>query len=297
MAVAAGSFLYKSADAQVGLNVNLHLGGISAHVVLAKPAPVMVAYPQDDYSDDYYYLPEVEAYYSVPQHCYFYMDGNRWVSAAYLPGAYRNYNWQSLRHYEVRERHPYMHHNDFVNRFGGRRPGDDRGYANRYDQHGYDNRGFNENRGWNDQRGNERRDNRDWGGQRDRGRYDNQNYGQQSYPQNGYNRGGQDRGGYGQQPQQDRGQYQNNNPQPANNGQYQNSNQQQQQQGGYGQHTGGQNNGQWQRGGDQQRGGQNSQPSNNQGQNDHYTSRGARNNDGDQRLAQNRTGDMRPSRF
>ncbi len=39
---------------------------------------------------DNYYLPEVDAYYSVPTKQYTYMSGNRWVHSATLPSQYRN---------------------------------------------------------------------------------------------------------------------------------------------------------------------------------------------------------------
>lgn len=39
---------------------------------------------------DNYYLPEVDAYYSVPKKQYTYLRGNRWVTSANLPPQYRN---------------------------------------------------------------------------------------------------------------------------------------------------------------------------------------------------------------
>jgi len=40
----------------------------------------------------YYYLPDIESYYDVPNSMFIYSDGNRWVHSRYLPGRYRNYD-------------------------------------------------------------------------------------------------------------------------------------------------------------------------------------------------------------
>ncbi|MGZ3945912.1 MAG: hypothetical protein ACXVJB_13285, partial [Mucilaginibacter sp.] len=38
---------------------------------------------------------------------------------AYLPGAYRDYDWRSVRHYEVRASRPYLHNDFYRTRFNG----------------------------------------------------------------------------------------------------------------------------------------------------------------------------------
>jgi hypothetical protein len=106
MMIAAGSLMHNAADAQVGVSVGLNIGPLS--VQIHKPV-----------YDDFYYLPDVEAYYSVPEHVYYYMDGDDWVCNQYLPGAYRNYDWRNVPHYEVRAQRPYMNHETYRSRFGG----------------------------------------------------------------------------------------------------------------------------------------------------------------------------------
>ena len=149
-AIVMSGLVYTNANAQFGIRVGFHIG---ARPVYA-PAPVVREEPvyQEDqpvsYDDDYYYLPDVGAYYSVAEQCYYYNDGDNWISAAYLPGEYRNYDWRSARHYEVRARRPFMHDEVYRSRyngFAGRRDWNhfegrsNYGYANvdRFNHNGY----------------------------------------------------------------------------------------------------------------------------------------------------------------
>ena len=210
-AILFGSLVYNSASAQISVHIGF---GIPARrVYVPAPQPVEV-YDNNDFdnSDDYYYLPEVEAYYSVPRHCYYYQDGGRWISAAYLPGAYRNYDWRTARRFEIRGSRPYMRHEAYRSKWGG---GFNRDWNNRGNN--YAGRRDNNRNEWN--RGNNRNDrpqggfnepNRDRGNQ---GRWNQPNRndndrnhgswggGQPSQPnRNDDNRGGRDRGqgGWGQ---------------------------------------------------------------------------------------------------
>jgi hypothetical protein len=121
-AIALSGLFYNSADAQIRVHLGLHFGSprvyIPARVVVSQPAEYCepANYNGDE---DYYYLPDVDAYYSVPDQCYYYNDGGEWVSAAYLPGAYRNYDWQSARRFEVRAPRPYLHADYYRNRYNG----------------------------------------------------------------------------------------------------------------------------------------------------------------------------------
>lgn len=239
-ALVMGGLGIKTADAQLGIRINLHLG-----TPVYAPQPVEVA-DQPVYDDDYYYLPEVEAYYSVGEQCYYYQDGDRWISAAYLPGMYRNFDWRTAKRVEIRANRPYMHHDVYRGRFGG--------YVNRDDYYAraYPNRDR-----YNNDRGHEQYGNRDWNQNQNRGndRRDDRN-------QNGYNQTpDRNRGGY-TQPNQNQGGY--NQPNPGRNqGGYTQPNQNQggqaQPSQGQGQQSSGRGNGQ-NRGGDN-----NSQPTNHSG--------------------------------
>lgn len=186
-AIAMSGMFYNTANAQIRLHLGIHLGG---PVVVPAPEPVAYQEPVAYNNDDYYYLPDVDAYYSVDQQCYYYNDGGAWVSAAYLPGAYRDYDWRSYRHFEIRAPRPYMHADFYRNRYSGvafnGRWNDrayDRGYANvtyhdnrGFGNGGYDNRRF-DNQRFDRDRGNDRhfdrndfrgRGGRDWDDRRGR---------------------------------------------------------------------------------------------------------------------------------
>ncbi|MES2265967.1 MAG: hypothetical protein V4520_04365 [Bacteroidota bacterium] len=191
-AILFGSLVYNSAQAQISVHIGFNIPARRVYVPAPPPQPVMV-YDNDEFddSDEYYYLPEVEAYYSVPRHCYYYQDGGRWISAAYLPGAYRNYDWRTVQRYEIRGRRPYMHHDQYRNQWGGN----------------YNRNNWNWNRRDNNYAG---RNNRpDWN--RDNNRNDwNRGNSRNDRPQGGYNQPGRDRGNQGgwaqpQQPNRDRG--------------------------------------------------------------------------------------------
>jgi len=170
--IAAGGLTTQIAAAQVGVNVGLRIGPLVINV--HKPIAPAVVY------DDFYYLPEVDAYYSVPEHCYYYMDGGgSWVNAAYLPGRYHDYDWRTARRYEVRAQRPYANHEYYRNKYNGNRGGN---WGN--DQYAY--------------RRPQGRDDRGNYGRLPSSPYDSNNAGRGSYGQpdrnNGSNWNGQGRG-------------------------------------------------------------------------------------------------------
>jgi hypothetical protein len=134
-AIALSGLFYSTANAQI-LQIGLHLGGGRPVVQTSVISPnVAVSYTN---ADNYYYLPDVDAYYNTYEQAYYYNDGERWVSAAYLPGEYRNYDWRNARHYELRARRPYLNDDVYRERYRGNADWnrnndrvDNRSYANR----------------------------------------------------------------------------------------------------------------------------------------------------------------------
>ncbi len=124
-AIALSGLIYNTADAQIRIHLGLDLRPrrvVYTQPVVVEQAPVYQETEQvynDNNDDDYYYLPDVDAYYDVTQQCYYYNDGNNWISAAYLPGAYRNYDWRNVRRYEVHEHRPFMRNDFYRSRYNG----------------------------------------------------------------------------------------------------------------------------------------------------------------------------------
>ena len=73
------------------------------------------------YSDaQYYYLPDVEAYYDIPSSMFIYYEGNSWVRRSYLPSRYRNYDLYNGYKVVMNDYHgktPYYKHNEYRTRY------------------------------------------------------------------------------------------------------------------------------------------------------------------------------------
>jgi len=137
-----------SASAQFHASVNINL----------QPAWGPVGY---DYAE-YYYLPEVEAYYSVPRQQFVYCDHGRWIYANCLPGAYAGYDLYRGYKVVMNERDPWCHFVDHRMMYapyryrhnqapiGYYRDHGNNGYHGNkgYDNRGYDNRNRNGNGNW-----------------------------------------------------------------------------------------------------------------------------------------------------
>ncbi|RTZ03337.1 hypothetical protein EKM02_00420 [Flavobacterium sp. RSP49] len=79
--IIAGIILFASANtmqAQVSVNVNIG----------RPPAWGPVGYS----AVDYYYLPDVQAYYDIRATQFIYFGGGNWIRSRNLPNQYRNYN-------------------------------------------------------------------------------------------------------------------------------------------------------------------------------------------------------------
>ncbi|WP_202405987.1 hypothetical protein [Hufsiella ginkgonis] len=148
------SFVYKAADAQVRVNVNI------------GNQPEWGPYGYD--RAEYYYLPDIDVYYHVPSRMYTYLDGRAWVSRNYLPVRYRNYDLYRGYKVVVNDRNPWLSGNDYRNKYAN--------YRNRYDQRNIRDYRYGQVYARNNERRdyrNDRRDDRD--DRRDDHRGDNQN--------------------------------------------------------------------------------------------------------------------------
>src|ERR1700722_15363691 len=93
-AVLLSIFLGNKTFAQVSLQVNIGL----------QPVWGPVGYDHVEY----YYMPDIDAYYYVPGHQYIYFEGGRWVFAAALPP---RLNYDVYKGYKVviNDPKPYLH--------------------------------------------------------------------------------------------------------------------------------------------------------------------------------------------
>jgi hypothetical protein len=79
-----GLFLMVASATQAQVSVNVNIG---------TPAPPPPAWGPAGYAEmEYYYLPDIEAYYDVRASQFIYFGGGRWVRTTYLPRQYRNYD-------------------------------------------------------------------------------------------------------------------------------------------------------------------------------------------------------------
>jgi len=95
----------KHSNAQVKVGVNINIG--------SQPEWGPAGY---DYVD-YYYMPDIDAYYYVPRRQFIYLSNGRWIFASSLPVAYRRYNLYSGYKVVINEPRPYLHHNVFQERY------------------------------------------------------------------------------------------------------------------------------------------------------------------------------------
>jgi hypothetical protein len=100
--------MYKTADAQLRISLGFNIG--------SQPDWGPVGYDHASY----YYMPDVDAYYDVPNHQYVYFESNRWVHANVLPG---RYNFDPYNSYKVvvNERNPWERANVYRTKYASYR--------------------------------------------------------------------------------------------------------------------------------------------------------------------------------
>ena len=96
-------------NAQIHVNVGVNIG--------SQPAWGPVGYDHADY----YYLPDIDAYYAVPTHQYIYYRNNNWIHTVYLPDRYRNYDLYHGYKVVINERDPWLRDDVYRTRFAGYR--------------------------------------------------------------------------------------------------------------------------------------------------------------------------------
>ncbi|SRR5258708_6998709 len=96
----------KNTVGQVQVSVNVNIG--------SQPQWGPVGYDHVDY----YYMPDIDVYYSVPRQQYIYLDGDRWIFAGALPQRCRSYDIYRGYKVVVNEPEPYRHCEVYRERYG-----------------------------------------------------------------------------------------------------------------------------------------------------------------------------------
>jgi hypothetical protein len=94
-----------NATAQVNVSVNIG----------AQPLWGPVGYDHADY----YYLPDINAYYYVPRRHFIYREGPKWIFAASLPVAYAHFDLYHGYKVVINEPTPYLRHNVYYKKYHG----------------------------------------------------------------------------------------------------------------------------------------------------------------------------------
>ncbi|MEI6090700.1 MAG: hypothetical protein WCR42_09635 [bacterium] len=102
-------------NAQVNVNVNFNLG--------SQPIWGPTGY---DYVENYY-IPEIDVYYNVPQHRYFYFEGGLWIGRTSLPVRFRAFNLFNVYKIVINEPQPWHNHKMWKGKYAS--------YRGRHDQH------------------------------------------------------------------------------------------------------------------------------------------------------------------
>jgi len=134
-AVLSGVMITTSSFGQVSVGVNVNIG--------TQPLWGPVGYDHVDY----YYMPDIDVYYNVPQRQYVYMNSGRWCYATSLPARYRNYDIYRGYKVVINEPRPFLrndyyreHFRDYRGWYGrqpilrDRRGGWDRGRDDHHDR-------------------------------------------------------------------------------------------------------------------------------------------------------------------
>ena len=107
-------FLASPLNAQVSFSLNLNLD--------SQPAWGPTGY---DYVG-YYYLPDIDIYYNVPQHRFYYNERGLWIGRSSLPSRYRNYDLYNSYKVVVNEKQPWRNHESYREKYSS--------YRDRHDQ-------------------------------------------------------------------------------------------------------------------------------------------------------------------
>lgn len=94
-----------TSNAQVSISINFNMD--------TQPAWGPTGY---DYVENYY-LPDIDVYYNVPQHRYYYYNNGRWSYSYNLPNRYRTYNIYNSYKVVINDKRPWKNHDKYRNEY------------------------------------------------------------------------------------------------------------------------------------------------------------------------------------
>jgi hypothetical protein len=109
----------QKADAQVRFGLNINIGD--------QPSWRAPGYNYVEY----YYLPDIDAYYYVPGHQFIYNSGGRWIYSNSLPYQYRGYNLNTGYKVVINRRDAYKYWDQDRRKYRPRNKWNGNGYNNR----------------------------------------------------------------------------------------------------------------------------------------------------------------------
>jgi hypothetical protein len=105
VALLLSGFVFQSASAQLRVRLNVNIS--------SQPVWGPVGYDHVEY----YYMPDIDAFYYVPAHQYIYQDRGRWIITTSLPYRFHDYDFNNGYKVVVNEPRPYYHVDTYRTRY------------------------------------------------------------------------------------------------------------------------------------------------------------------------------------
>ncbi len=106
-ALLLSGFAFQKVSAQIHVDLRLNIA--------SQPVWGPVGYDHVEY----YYMPDINAFYYVPNRQYVYQERGRWIFSASLPPRYHDYDVYSGYKVVVNEPTPYCHVKTYRSKYGG----------------------------------------------------------------------------------------------------------------------------------------------------------------------------------
>jgi hypothetical protein len=105
LALIISGFVIKTATAQIPASVKVN--------IVSQPLWGPVGYDHVEY----YYLPDVDAYYYVPKRQYIYQQNGQWMFTPALPARYKNYNVYNGYKVVINDPKPYLKNASYKSKY------------------------------------------------------------------------------------------------------------------------------------------------------------------------------------